>query len=289
MDGTRRKTAPPPMQGGMALIAVLWMVAALGIIVTGMVHAVRSEVGLVSGARQLVTGAALGDAAIHLVLQEMAVSTDRPKRLQSVQVMYQGQAVSVQVLPLNGLIDINNAPQSLLASLFAHAGKVGPDAATALAQATIETRTQKGGSGQAEGFEANEDLLRVPGISYALYANIADLVTASQPGSGRVNAMAAPEAVLAVLAGGNVDRAGSVAASRDAGDIGTDTTTTLNSEYTDSAVSQRFRLQARVLLPDGAALLVSRSVDLSDDVKGGLPWRTFQTEQRLEPKPGKGN
>ena len=274
------------VQRGMALIAVLWMVAALGVIVTGMVHAVRSEVRLVSGARQLVTGAALGDAAIHLVLQEMAAATDKPKRLQSLQVAYQGHDMSVQVQPLNGLIDINNAPQGLLASLYASAGQLGPDVAATLAQATIETRNRKNGVGQAEGFEANEDLLRVPGVNYALYANIADLITASQPGSGRVNPMAAPQAVLAVLAGGNAGQAGSIAASRDAGGVGIDTTS-LNSEYTDSAVSQRYRLQAHVLLPDGAVLLVSRSVDLSDDAKGGLPWRTFQTEQRLKPKPGK--
>lgn len=273
----------------MALIAVLWMVAALGVIVTGMVHAVRSEVRLASGARQLVSGAAVGDAAIHMVLQGVVASTERPKQLITANVTYQGHAVAVQVLPLNGLIDINNAPPTLLASLFANAGKMGADAAAALAQATVETRSRKGGTGEPEGFEANEDLLRVPGISYTLYANISDLITASQPGGGRVNAMAAPEAVLAVLAGGNMERAGSVAASRDAGGVGTNTTTTLNSEYVDNAVSQRYRLQARVLLPDGTALLVSRSVDLSDDVKGGLPWRTFHTEQRLEPKPGRGN
>lgn len=289
MDYPVRNSPITRSQKGMALIAVLWMVAALGIIVTGMVHAVRSEVRLVSGARQLVSGAAVGDAAIHMVLQEMAVSAEPPKRLVTVNVTYQGQVVAVQVLPLNGLIDINNAPPALLASLFANAGKVGADAAAALAQAAVEARTNKGPTGQPERFEANEDLLRVPGMTYTLYANISDLITAAQPGSGGVNAMAAPEAVLAVLAGGNMDRAGSVAASRDAGGVGTDTTTTLNSGYVDNAVTQRFRLQARVPLQDGAALLVSRSVDLSDDVKGGLPWRTFHTEQRLEPKPGRGN
>lgn len=273
----------------MALIAVLWIVAALGIIVTGMVHAVRNEVRLVSGARQTVVAEAVGDAAIHLVLQEMAVSQDRPKRLLTSNVTYQNQTIAVQVLPLNGLIDINKAPQALLASLFSVAGGVDPNAASALAQATVETRERKDALGQAEGFEANEDLLRVPGLSYTVYANISRLITADQPGSGKVNPMAAPEGVLTVLAGGNTQRAGSIAANRDAGATGIDTTTTLTSEYIDNADTQRFQLQARVPLSNGASLLISRSVDLADGMQDGLPWRTYHTEQRFQPANDKGN
>ncbi len=274
---------------GMALIAVLWIVAVLGIIVTGMGHAVRNEVRLVSGARQAVVAEALGDAAIHLVLQEMVSVTERPQQLTRVNVTYQGQPVSVQILPLNGLIDINSAPQALLASLFAIAGQVPPDEAAALAQSAVETRARKGSSGQPEEFEAIEDLLRVPGLSYAVYANISRLVTADRPAGGKVNPMAAPEGVLYVLAGGNSERAGSVAAGRDAGVAGIDTTTTLASEFTDNATTQVFQIQARVHLASGAVLLISRSVDLGDGAKDGLPWRTFRTEQRFEPAPAKGN
>ena len=44
---------------GLALVAVLWLVAALSLIVTGLVASVRSETRLVSGAREgVVAGAA---------------------------------------------------------------------------------------------------------------------------------------------------------------------------------------------------------------------------------------
>ena len=273
---------------GMALIAVLWIVAVLGIIVTGMGYAVRNEVRLVSGARQSVVAEAAGDAAIHLVLQEMVAAVERPMQLTNVTVTYKNQPISVLVLPLNGLIDINNAPQALLVSMFSVGGQVAPDLAAALAQATVETRTRKDGVGQPEGFDAIEDMLRVPGLTYTVYANISKLITADRPGSGKVNPMAAPEGVLRVLAGGNAGRAGSIAADRDAGRTGIDTTTTLTSEYTDNAATQRFKLQARVPLPDGASLLISRSVDLEDGVQDGLPWRTFHTEQRFESALGQG-
>ena len=55
---------------GLALVAVLWIVAALSIMVTGAMHSVRSELRLVSHVRQSVEAAAKGEAAMQLVLQE---------------------------------------------------------------------------------------------------------------------------------------------------------------------------------------------------------------------------
>ncbi len=269
-------------QTGMALIAVLWMVAALSVMVAGIVHVVRNEIRLVSGAREAVQASAWGDAAIHLVLQDMQAQTERKSRLSEVRVTYREQEISVQILPLNGLIDINQAEPALLASLFVVAAGKAPDAAQALAQAVVESRSRTDGSGRADGFEANEDLLRVPGLDYASYARIAGLVTADKPAGARVNPYSAPEAVLLVLAGGDAAQARRLAADRDAGVVGMDTTT-LAADAIDHASTQRFRLQARVPLPSGQALLVARSVDFGDGAQDGLPWRTFHLEQRLEP------
>ena len=91
-----------------------------------------------------------------------------------------------------------------------------------------------------------------------------------------------------VLAGGDPARAASVAAGRDAGQAGVDTTT-LATEFTDNATTRRFRLTARVPLPQGSAVLISRSVDLGDGAQDGLPWRTFHVEQRLEAASGRVN
>jgi general secretion pathway protein K len=273
----------------MALIAVLWIVAALGVIVAGLTQAVRSEIRLVSGARDVVVAEALGEAAIHLVLQDMASNSEKVKRMVSTNVVFQGQSIAVQVMPLNGLIDINQAPASLLASLFTVAGRLPPGDAANLAQAVIETRERKDSVGQPEGFEATEDLLRVPGLGYDLYANISGLVTADQPGSGKVNPMAAPIGVLQVLAGGDAQRAGSIAENRASGQTGVDTTTTLTSAYVDDAGTDRFELKARVLLPGGASISVARSVDMADGDADGLPWRTYRTENKFVPVNGKAN
>ena len=274
---------------GLALVAVLWLVAALSLIVTGLVASVRSETRLVSGAREGVVAGAAGDAAIHLVLQGMAAEPQPVSRLAQVQVPYRGLAIAVEVMPLNGLIDINQAPKGLLAQLFAVAGKVSPDVAENLAQSVLDTRSTKSANGRERGFDAIEDLLQVPGVDYDAYANIARLITADRPGSGKVNPMAAPEGVLLVLAGGDPARAASVAAGRDAGQAGDDTTTTLATEFTDNATTRRFRLTARVPLPQGTAVLITRSIDMGDGAQDGLPWRTFHVEQRLDAASGRVN
>ena len=63
--GQARRSAP---SHGVALIAVLWIVAALTIIVTGLSRTVRDEVHLVASARQSVVAQALGDAARTAVI-----------------------------------------------------------------------------------------------------------------------------------------------------------------------------------------------------------------------------
>jgi general secretion pathway protein K len=273
-------------QGGIALIAVLWMVAALSIVVTSMSSSVRQEVKAVSASRQSLVGEAMGQAAIQLVLQDLASRPDRTQALSYVDTVFRDTPMRVRVLPLTGLIDINNAPPALLASLFRYAG-ADAKGAEALAAAAVEWRSAKDGRGRPAGFEAPEDLLRVRGIDYTLYAKLSAVVTADLQGSGRVSPPAAPGEVLTVLASGNAAPPAGRATERDTARAGIDTTA-LNGEFTDSnAQTQRFQLQARVPLSGGSWLLVSRTVDLGGG-PNGLQWRTIHTDSRFEPVPREG-
>ena len=158
---------PPLYHRGMVLIAVLWMVAALSIIVMGISRSVREESRVVSRARQSVEALALGDAAIQIVLQSMSSQQVLVSRANRVEVLYRGVPMTVQVMPLNGLIDINGASVQLLSSLYAIAGGLSVDGAEALAQATVAARERKDSKGAAARFEAIEDLLQVPGLTTA--------------------------------------------------------------------------------------------------------------------------
>jgi general secretion pathway protein K len=275
----------PHRQTGVALVAVLWIVAALTILVTGMVQSQRDEIRLVAAARQTAQGSALGSAAIQLVLQDMAARNETVTRLATTNVSYAGLTIPVEVMPLNGLIDINRAPEPLLTSLFVVAGRLAPDSAAALARTLVAARTgpltQRGSR-----FEAIEDLLQLPGVDFALYARLSRLITTDARGSGRVNAMAAPEDVLLVLSEGDAGRAARVAARRAAGEIGVDTTD-LSTQFIETAATTRFRLVAQVPLADGRRLLSSRLVEVGRAAPDGVPWRIFHAEDRFEPTPAR--
>ena len=159
-------------QRGVILVAVLWIVMALSIIVTGLSRSVRDEAKMISAARQGAHASALGDAAIQLVLQQMAVDSKPVDRMVTVQVQYQGQQMAVQVMPLNGLIDINSAQPALLVRLLVVAGGLSDGAAGPLAQAIVDYREQRTAQGAPRRFEAVEDLMRVPGVDYDLYARL---------------------------------------------------------------------------------------------------------------------
>ncbi len=271
-----------PRNQGLALVAVLWMIAALSIMVVGMSHGVLGESRKSSSSRQGVVLGALGTAAIHLVLQEMLASSEQITRLTYKDVSYQNKSINIEIIPANGLIDINNASEALLAKLISTQGQIELKQAMNLAQRTIEMRTEKDPSGQSRGFESVEDWLKVPGMDYTLYARMKNSVTLDLigVGTGRVNAMAAPRDVLIVLTGGNVEQASRIASDRDAGRVGIDTTM-LNASDVEAASTSRFLISARVPASANTQLLITQTVDTTAVKRDGLPWRIFGVERRF--------
>lgn len=264
----------PTRLRGLALIAVLWTVAALSLIVTGIQSSVRSEVRLAAAARTDLEATALGEAVIMLALQDMSAQGVRVAREVARRYGYRGMRVSVEITPLTGFIDINKASQDLLGTMYAIAGGLGSAAASQLAAATVAARERKDVLGHVQGFEAVEDLLQVSGFDYDLYTHVAPLVTAIGQGSGKVNPFAAPEGVLVVLAGGDMARAHQFWTQREGGANSVEMdTTTLNGAFISPEVGTRYRLRANVALEGGTDVLVVRDVDTRFDRKTGLPWR----------------
>lgn len=266
----------------MALIAVLWMVAALSVMVTGLTRSIRSEARMMSLSRQSVEAQALGDGAIQIALQSIVASNQRITQWAQTEIIYRGVSIEVQAIPLNGLIDINSASLPLLAGLFSVAGGLSPDAAQAASQAVVQARETPDAKGARQRFEAEEDLLRVPGIDYDLYARLAPLLTADVRGSGRVNPLAAPVEVLTVLTGGNHGAALAIAAKRQSGQPGVDTSAVAPAFVELGAVRQ-LRIQARVPMPDGSVVRVARNVEPGANPLDGAPWQTFRTFHGVEP------
>ncbi len=267
---------------GVALVAVLWIVAALSLLVAGMTQSVRQYTRTVAAARDAVVAQALGDAAIQLALQSLQVAQPRPVGRQSLDVQFGGVSVTVVVQPLNGLIDLDRAPQPLLASLLATAGGLPAARAQVLAQTLDEWRTSRvAGSSEPARFEAIEDLLLVPGVDYSLYERLRPLISVDPLGTGKVNPLAADVGVLAVLANGNLALAAQVAAAQDAGRLGIDTSG-LDPRFIETGSTERYRLEARVSGEQGKIEVFSRSVAFGDSASG-VPWQTLRTERWVMP------
>lgn len=283
-----RRPDPSRSQGrGVALVLVLWMVAALTVAVSGLMYMARGEIRVAGVERDSIVASARADAAIRLVLQQMSAQGEPVRALTTVAIPFDGVSIEVRVIPLTGLIDLNRAPESLLTDLVEVAGELPRAAATQVAQAIV-ARRQPGGTRVAGPsgspirlYAATEDLLQVPGIDYALYARLAPLVTTDAAGSGRVNPLAAPVPVLRVLAAGDAQAAQQLALQRDGAGLLTDTTR-LNAAHIDQATSSRYRIEARLPLAGGATLVRAHVVQLGLVREEGLPWRVFHTQRTLE-------
>ncbi len=271
---------------GMALIAVLWLVAALSLMVTGVSGVIRQETRMVGVAKDKVTAQAQGDAAIVIVLQQIAAQKTVIQQLTEVPVSYQGSDVAVSVMPLSGLININGASLPLLNALLTIGGGVPDGAAQDMAINILERRERSSVEGRRpERFEAIEDLMQVPGIDYDLYSRLAPLITAATSGSGgtAVNPLAAPPEVLLILAGGDANVANRIAAARAAGDVAIDTSGLDGSLARAGGGQRRYRVTAKVPMADGRTFLVDRSVYFGSRTRDGLPWYTFEARQMLQP------
>jgi len=99
---------------GLALIAVLWLVAALSIIVAGLLQSVRTEARLGTQLQDVALASASGEAAMQLALQSLLAAGKPLDRLADVNMPWMDQSIAVRIMPLNGYIDLNAAPPSCL-------------------------------------------------------------------------------------------------------------------------------------------------------------------------------
>ena len=272
-----RKTAA---RRGIALVAVLWLVAALSVMLIGLQHVVRGEIQTTGWAQNGVTSSGIADAAIRLTLQGMIATknvSEKVVRIATVTVF--DNEVKVQIAPLNGLIDLNNAPESLLADTYEYAGGLPKEEALKLANFTVETRERRGSDAQPERLHAIEDLLRIPGLRYDTYAKIASSVTTEIAGSGRVNPLAASSETLVILGKGDRARALQLVESRLSNPESMDTTT-LASQHIQMEPTSYFAISATLKSQDDVTVTRTWRVDLSTPSRG-LPWRVLGVDQRV--------
>lgn len=283
----------PARARGLALIAVLWIVAALSLLVLAATASVRQQIQATAAVQDQVQGQAQGEAAIALALQGMTLDSARFQGQAQVTVPWNGVAIGVHVASLNGLISLGGANVPLLTALLHVAGGLPAGQAQALATTIVAWRdgrpevdpTAPGGAragSQTRGIEAPEDLLLIPGMDYAIYARIAPLVTADLGSDSRVNLGAAPPGVLAVLAGGNLAVVQRYLGDRARNGVAADASG-FNPAFVGTGGGGLYRLQASVPLGAGKILLLTQDVALGSGYSAAGPWRLMHSASRIAP------
>ena len=238
-------------QRGIALVAVLWVVAILALVAAVFMREARTEIALTRNLAEEAKAEALAEAGVNrAILVLLGLDETIPWRIDGTAFAfdYGGGTVRVSLQDEGGKIDLNRAGDAVLQGLFTSVG-VGQDAAQHLVDAIADFRDADGlrhlnGAEDAEyakaglpydakdaPFAAKEELLQVFGMTPELYARVAPYVTVYSPRRD-VNLATAPAAVLKALPYLSPDRARSV----------------LEQRAADAGSSRRFRVIAVTVL-----------------------------------------
>ncbi len=300
-------------QNGVALAILVWFLAAMSLLVAGIVMQARVDIKLAQLHATRAKVEAAADGAIQLALaqllqpqQEGALPHPVPP---SQDFSVGGLNVTVNFTPVSGLINLNTAPEELLFRVFSAVNDLDEVAARELALNVVAWRSanplgdgltdqpaQQSGRGNDSGsaspdagsaapgnvrharFEAIEDLLLVSGINRQIYEAVEDAVYVSQVGQSGVDWASAPVSVLRVLGGMDAESAQRLAASQfsDQAD-GLVAPAGLDLSFQEATQLSSYRVDAMVEL-DGSVFNRRRWVDRDRSGSDGLPWSFFRTE-----------
>jgi general secretion pathway protein K len=268
-------------QHGVALALLLWMLAALTLLVGGLISLSRTDVQLTALQLDQARAQAAAIGIAHVALRDMqalafAGEFDPNVGLHG-QYELAGLPIRVSIVPASALVNINRAEAVLLEALLEYAGELPATEAVQLAEAIIDWR--KGGPIEGdvalvEGrgiFKVEEELLEVPGMSRDIYDKIRNFIHA-QPGSdGELNLLAASESLL--NAWRSVDAAAVDFAMESRQDVARDGAAPMGPLAPLSlAATTLYCVDVEVVIGGNRSFLQRIWVDMATGASG-LPWR----------------
>jgi general secretion pathway protein K len=269
-------------QSGVALAIVVWFIAAMSLLVAGIVAQAKVDTRMAQSHVARAQAVAAGDGAIQLMLaaiQSKQIKGYRGRGVPQLDFEVGGQKVSVSLVPVAGLIDLNGAPGELLIALFSGSATESEEDAQILAENVMIWRKQiSAGTRQKLKFNSVQDLLRVDGVGRTLFENIRDSVVAGAVARKGVDWMSAPESVLHVLNGENEDVVTAVLSAREGNFSPANAIPRgLNPRFQVAGRGNDYRVDALVTVGD-KQWLRRRWVSLETEGEGLLPWRFTGTE-----------
>jgi general secretion pathway protein K len=201
-----------PERGSIAIL-VLWGMALIFMLLAPVAFATRGEVKIARNALAASRVRLAAEAGTQLGLVRLLRQHDSHSVLfdGTPQPWQQGSTkVAIAIFDEAGKIDLNLAPQELLAGLFAAAG-APREAAELLACNVLDRRGDLGVECPTSDtphagrrFAVPEELAEVPGIIPQLYDRVADCITVAS-GASAIDPLVAPRAVLMAIPGATDD------------------------------------------------------------------------------------
>ncbi len=266
-------------QSGVALAIVVWFLAAMSLLVAGIVFQAKADTRMAQSHIARAKAAAAGDGAIQLMLAALKsnqLEGFRGRGVPQLELKIGVQQVTVLLVPTGGLIDLNGATRDLLVALFASAAS-DPQL---LADNVVKWRKQPDPrSRQARKFSAIEDLLHVEGVTRTVFESVRDAVVVGPVRNTGIDWMSAPPSVLQVLTGSDADMVSAIEGQRAGSNKSSRSPPRgFNSKFQGAGRGNSYRVDAYVTVGD-KQWLRRRWVDAdSGAVDGMLPWRYTRTE-----------
>lgn len=285
---------------GVALVAVLWITAALAILVSGMTLGARIDVRLAAQHLESARAGALLDGALRLAAAELVASPPRDVAPAYMGHEIGGVPIRTQIVRASGFISLNDAPESLLVDLFRYGADLPDEQAVSLAQRVIDWRDADDEplpygaehdqyiAGGAVSLPRNEDFIRpsdisqVLGIEDGVHDKIADLITITKGGAGAVNPLVAPPGVLRILARGDASLVQRILEERAGGEGAHPDFSAIDARHVSEWFANDYRLTARIEAGSGSGWTrtawLSLSANARPDAQNPLPWRWLYAE-----------
>ena len=225
----------PPRQRGIALIMVLWLTVMLTVVGGAFAFSMRSEVLAARNAVSLAQARAAADGALDRTVFELLRprTTDSWKADGRYHQWKDGETLLVaSAVDESARIDLNMGAEPLLKNLFVVLGELDDAAASALVDAIVDWRDadelrRPAGAEAADyraassnytpsnrDFETVGELSRVLGVTPALYAKVAPVLTVHSRQRG-INSLTASRNVLLALPGATPEAVDTYVTARD--------------------------------------------------------------------------
>lgn len=146
-------TARRDAHSGAALVLVLWLVAALSLVVLASAHGIRQQTQNVGFGLARMRAESVLDAAIQLTAQRLTADKGLGAQYRLQHMGLGAQQVRLEITPSGGLVDVNVASDALLEALLQRVGGLAPGEAAILVSRIrdyIDPDDIPGGIGGAE-------------------------------------------------------------------------------------------------------------------------------------------